>query len=198
MSLIIEKPAICVSLYKNVFTREAADLFLQQLEKAAEDEFEFPELFWKYSGVGSENKITSYRTSISCSLVSLSKPYEPTELSEFFNERIEKHIHRVAMDYVNEYSLPNGMREPYQVLKYFPGAEYHAHYDHFRDNQRVFSMVASLTEADEGGELEFPMFDLTVKLSPGDVILFPSNFPYLHIAHPAIEGTKHSIVTWYS
>lgn len=198
MSFIVENPATCISLYKNVFSPNSAVEFLSRLEIAIEDEWENPDLFWKYSGVGSNGTVTSHRTSISCSLVSLSKPYEETELSKFFNDNIQNSVDSVSMDYVNEYSLPGGMREPYQVLKYFPGAEYRAHYDHFRDNARVFSLVASLSEAENGGELEFPYFNTTVKLSVGDVVIFPSNFPYLHIAHPVLEGVKHSMVTWFS
>lgn len=198
MSLTVEHPAVCISLYKNVFNKQDAEHFLEQLEEAIKDEFIFPELGWKYSGVGSNNAASPHRTSISCSLVCLGKPYEPTELSQFFDSKIEQPVHSVTIDYINEHTLPNGIREPYQVLKYFPGAEYHSHYDHFRDNRRVFSLVASLSEAESGGELEFPTFNTTVKLEAGDVVLFPANFPYMHIAHPVLDGMKHSMVTWFS
>lgn len=198
MSLKVEKPAICVSIYKNVFSEAGATEFLSLLEDAISDEWEYPELNWKNSGVGSNNHITSHRTSISCPLICLSKPYPETKLSQFFNATIANYIDAAMLDYANEHFLPGAFREPYAVLKYFPGAEYHAHYDHSPQTSRVFSMVASLSEAEDGGELEFPNFNISVKLSPGDIIFFPSNFPYMHIAHPVVSGTKHSMVTWYS
>jgi len=49
-----------------------------------------------------------------------------------------------------------------------------------------------------GGELEFPYFDVKITPSAGTLVLFPSNFPYGHIAHPVEDGTKYSLVTWYS
>lgn len=197
MLLTVEKPAICIRVYKNVFSPLAAEEFLARLEEAILDEWEYPELVWKNSGVGHGNHITSHRTSVSCTLTSLFKPYPASELSEFFASNIDSKMQIAMMDYVSENLLPGATREPYGVLKYFPGAEYHAHYDHSPQTSRVFSMVASLSEAKEGGELEFPHFDVVLKLSPGDVVFFPSNFPYLHIAHPVVTGTKHSLVTWY-
>lgn len=197
MSLTVEKPGICVSVYKNLFSAEVANEFLGRLEQAIEDEWEYPELIWKNSGVGSNNQITTHRTSISCPLISLSKPYPETELSNFFSSQIDNKIQVAMIDYVREHMLPGANREPYAVLKYFPGAEYHAHYDHSPQTSRVFSMVASLSEAEEGGELEFPNFEISLKLQPGDAVFFPSNFPYIHIAHPVVSGTKHSMVTWY-
>ena len=94
--------------------------------------------------------------------------------------------------------LPNGIHEPYSVLKYYENAEYHAHYDHFRDNRRVFSVVANLGAPDAGGELEFPRMNASIKPETGSVVVFPSNFPYLHIAHPVESGVKYSLVSWYS
>jgi hypothetical protein len=192
----IKKLATCVSLYEDVFNPEDAEYFLQKLEEDIKDEWN--DLTWSNSGVGNQGTVTDYRTSLSCSLIPLMKPYPPTELSEFFNLNIREHVDAVVEDYRNENMLPNAFQEPFGVLKYLPESEYHAHYDHFRDNARVFSMVGTLKEPEEGGELEFPTIGLTVPPRVGSVILFPSNFPYIHIAHPVSKGIKFSMVTWYS
>ena len=190
-----KKIATCISLYEDVFTADSSALFLKTLEEEIMDEWS--ELEWGNSGVGS-GKITDYRTSLSCSLVTLMKPYTETELSQFFSREIRTPIEEVVEDYRKENMLPNGIHEPYSVLKYLEQSEYHAHYDHFRDNGRVFSMVATLGQPISGGQLEFPTIGVTVEPKVGSVILFPSNFPYLHIAHPVSSGIKHSMVTWYS
>jgi hypothetical protein len=189
------KLATCISLYENVFDTEKADRFISVLNEDTADDWN--ELSWGNSGVGSGN-ISSHRTSLSCSLIPLMKPYPETELSKFFTENIRKNIEEVVEDYRNENLLANAVFEPYSVLKYLPEAEYHAHYDHFRDNSRVYSMVATLGQPISGGELEFPNFGVTVKPTTGSVVIFPANFPYLHVAHPVNEGVKYSIVTWYS
>jgi predicted 2-oxoglutarate/Fe(II)-dependent dioxygenase YbiX len=59
------------------------------------------------------------------------------------------------------------------------------------------SLVACFSDGFEGGELEFPFFDLKIKLEKNSLVLFPSNFPYTHIAHPVTSGTKYSLVTWF-
>lgn len=191
----LKKIATCISLYEDVFDADSSALFLKKLEEEIVDEWN--ELEWGNSGVGN-GKITDYRTSLSCSLVPLMKPYPETELSQFFTKEIRTPIEEVVEDYRKENMLPNGMHEPYGVLKYLEQSEYHAHYDHFRDNSRVFSMVATLGHPISGGQLEFPTIGVTVEPKVGSVILFPSNFPYLHIAHPVSSGIKHSMVTWYS
>lgn len=188
-------PAVCISVYEDVFTEENSNQFMTALEN--EISGGWSELSWENSGVGGEGKVTSHRTSLSCSLVPLMKPYPPTDLSRIFDDAIRKKVEYVVEDYRHSNMLPSGIHEPYSLLKYTTGAEYHAHYDHYRDNARVFSMVATILEPEEGGYLEFPFFNTTVTPRIGTVVLFPSNFPYVHIAHPVERGLKCSMVTWY-
>jgi predicted 2-oxoglutarate/Fe(II)-dependent dioxygenase YbiX len=48
----------------------------------------------------------------------------------------------------------------------------------------------------EGGEIEFVNFDIKIKPKAGTLIMFPSNYPYSHIAHPVISGTKYAVSTF--
>ena len=188
------KIAPCISLYEDVMSESAVTEFLARVEEETLDEW--AELKWDYGKTGA-GSTTDTRTSINCLLTSLLPPYEKTELSAFYKENIHAPCMAVAEDYRKEFMLENFIAEEFAILKYFQGGEYRAHYDHWRDNKRVFSIVASLGEAESGGELEFPTFDVTVKLKTGSVLLFPSNFPYLHVAHPVLDGTKHSLVSWF-
>jgi hypothetical protein len=61
-------------------------------------------------------------------------------------------------------------------------------------------MVAFLNDVPNGGELEFPLFDVTIKPKAGSVVVFPSNYPYLHIAHATgleDNSIKYSLATWF-
>jgi hypothetical protein len=191
----VEKPNTCINVYKDVFSAEHSLEFIKMLEKETENEWS--DLEWGNSGTGS-GFVTQVRTSLGCLLVSLFRPYEPTELSEYFHQNIFSHVEEVVRDYIQENVLHEGVHEPYSVLKYYENTEYHAHYDHFRDNRRAFSVVANLMAPEEGGELEFPRMDVSIKPEIGSVVIFPSNFPYLHIAHPVKSGLKYSLVSWYS
>ena len=188
------KLGTCISLYEDVFTTDNANKFLKTLEK--ETESDWSELSWDGSSVGS-GQATSYRTSLSCSLIPLMKPYPETELSKFFTKEIRNPIEEASEDYRSEFLIPTAMHEGYSLLKYLEQSEYKPHHDHAPDNRRIYSMVSFLSTPEEGGQLEFPHFDVTVEAKCGRVILFPSNFPYLHIAHPVTAGVKYSLVTWY-
>lgn len=188
------KLGTCISLYEDLFTEETATKFLKRLEK--ETESDWSELSWGGSYVGS-GQATSYRTSLNCSLIPLMKPYPETELSQFFTKEIRKPIEEASEDYRREFLIPHAIHEAYSLLKYLEQSEYKPHHDHAPNNRRVYSMVSFLSTPEEGGQLEFPHFGVTVEAICGRVIMFPSNFPYLHIAHPVTKGIKYSLVTWY-
>ena len=190
--MIINKPGLCISVYKDVFDPSE---FIVELEKNIEDNFG-EDLSWDTSLVGN-GRIGQHRTSLSCMLTTLLPPYQENKLSKIFRTQIYNQFIEVVNDYTAEYQLPGAGHELISVLKYSGLAEYHAHYDHSPDSRRVFSAVACLGSPNEGGVLEFPNLDVKVIPESGSVVLFPSNFPYMHIAHPVTSGIKYSMVTWF-
>jgi hypothetical protein len=186
--------ATCISLYEDVFDSSDVDRFLSDLEEQTKSDWS--DLTWN-EGSTEASTVSAYRSSLTCSMIPLMKPYERTELSELFTEKIRNPIEAVTTDYLSEFFLTTSAFEPYQLLKYMTHAEYKAHWDHSSSNSRVASMVAFLTAPEEGGQLEFPRFNITIEAKCGSVVLFPSNFPYIHIAHPVTAGIKHSLVTWH-
>jgi len=86
--------------------------------------------------------------------------------------------------------------EGFNLLKYSGGQEYKAHADGGTSTKRAISPILYLNNNYEGGEIEFVNFGLKLKPKPGMLVLFPSNYPYRHIAHPVTSGTKYAIVTW--
>lgn len=86
----------------------------------------------------------------------------------------------------------------YDALKYEVGQEYKAHVDAGPSEPRVLSGILYLNDAYEGGELFFPELDLEIKPRAGEVVLFPSNFCFVHLSKPVIKGVKHAVVTWFT
>jgi len=86
--------------------------------------------------------------------------------------------------------------EAYQMLKYDVGTEYKQHCDSGLSTRREVSAIVYLNDDYEGGELEFPHFNVKIKPKSGMLLLFPSNYAYAHIAHPISKGTKYALVTW--
>lgn len=199
MSLIEKfEKAPCIWVYKNIID---SDEFISLIEK--ESQIDWPYLSWDVSktGDGDVSRISEYRTSLEMSMHPLMiddiKVERIQEISNIFLNKIFNPIDDCIVDYRESYDLPLQGHSGFSLLKYSGYSEYHRHWDHSPYNERVLSMVASLGEADEGGELEFNNFNLTIKLEKNSVILFPSNFPYSHIAHPVVSGVKYSLVTWF-
>ena len=87
--------------------------------------------------------------------------------------------------------------EGYNLLRYEVGEEYKEHVDCGNGVFRTLSAILYLNDDYVGGELVFPELDLVIKPKAGDLLLFPSNFSYVHKAAPITSGTKYSVVTWF-
>lgn len=101
-----------------------------------------------------------------------------------------------TIPYAKKHNIPELFHEDYQMLRYRAGQEYKAHADGGTDIGRAISAILYLNDDYEGGEIEFPNFGVKIKPEPGMLVLFPSTYPYAHIAHPVSDGTKYAIVTW--
>lgn len=184
--------------YDNVF--DAEDL-IQIIEKEASKDW--PYLSWAPSATGNSS-ISEYRTSyqmeigilLNQDVVSGHRLYRASELWKNMFSAIDGQV----FEYRGRYSLGLSSDEGYRVLKYSNGSEYHEHIDWHPENDRQISVVGWLNDDYEGGELYFKHFDLTVKPKAGSLVIFPSNFLYLHAALPVGETNKHDIkysfVTW--
>jgi predicted 2-oxoglutarate/Fe(II)-dependent dioxygenase YbiX len=83
------------------------------------------------------------------------------------------------------------------VLRYGVGQKFDQHADDGSLYPRTVSMTAYLNDNYDGGELEYTHFGVSFKPSPGDVIIFPSNYPYQHRVVPVTGGLRYAIVNWF-
>lgn len=188
----------CIRMYSNLF--DNGKKFIDELEDECSQDWGF--LRWVRAEVG-DGYVSDIRTSMSCELAPLSAHNgSVSRLNSLVNnwQEIFSGIDKAVWDYRDDFELELQADEGYRVLRYGKGAEYKAHQDHGPNNQRVLSLVAFLNDDFSGGELTFPHFDVQIKPKAGSCVIFPSNFPYLHIAEPAgvDDGTtKYSLVTWF-
>lgn len=82
------------------------------------------------------------------------------------------------------------------VLKYGKSGYLPEHQDQ-GVSSRVLSTVAYLNDNYEGGEIQFPNIDVTVKPEAGSIIFFPSNFVFTHTVKEIISGYRYSVPQWY-
>lgn len=89
--------------------------------------------------------------------------------------------------------------ESINIFKYSTGDyKYSEHFDSFGHERRVVSAVLFLNDVEEGGELVFPKFDVSIKPKAGRMVVFPSNFAWQHLSKPPTSNEKFAVATWFS
>lgn len=190
--------ATCIRMYDNLF--DCGKEFIDLVERECSQEWSF--LNWVRAEVG-DGYVSEIRTSMACELSPLSSYDGSVERINSLHStwvKIFESLDKAVWDYRDDFELDLRADESYRVLRYGKGGEYKAHQDHGPNNERVLSLVCFLNDDFSGGELIFPHFDLEVKPKAGSCVVFPSNFPYLHIAQPAgvdDDTVKYSLVTWF-
>ena len=95
--------------------------------------------------------------------------------------------------------------EALYVMRYTPGQQYHPHLDALPGlaNQREWTAIAYLNDAFEGGATAFPELGLSLRLGPGDLLLFRNSDadqqPDLRMRHagePVTSGEKWIATRW--
>lgn len=185
----VEELATCINLYSEVF--EPFE-FMHEVNQDLDNEWS--EVQWVPSSTGI-GVVGNHRTSAEVDISHLE--HMDTSMAKKFKPISKTLLADVVEDYKKEFMVQSSRYEGWRLLKYHGGGEYHAHYDHAPHNERIFSIVAFMETPDGGGQLEFPFFGVTVEAVAGSAVVFPANFPYLHIAHPVTSGTKCSLVTWF-
>jgi predicted 2-oxoglutarate/Fe(II)-dependent dioxygenase YbiX len=93
-----------------------------------------------------------------------------------------------------------------QLMKYTVGGFYKPHSDAelfdeekrqwYRVFDRDYSLLLYLNDDFRGGAVEFTYFNYTFKPKKGDLLIFPSNYLFLHEAKKVESGVRYVIVSW--
>lgn len=182
----------CIDIFENVWPDPAGTIAMIERECANTESG----VNWQRSGTVGQGPFQDARTNFDLGV---------TWLAETIGNQTMKDIHNqyyfLLLAALGPYASKYNIREPlhhehYNLLKYKSGQEYKEHYDGGTDLGRSISAICYLNNDFEGGEIEFPNFNIKIKPEPGMLVLFPSNYAYRHIAHPVTAGTKYAIVTW--
>lgn len=99
-------------------------------------------------------------------------------------------------EYGKRYQVGFAQMEPACINRYEVGQEYKAHADDGPVHPRIISALIYMNDVEEGGETYFPLFDVTVNPKKGRLVIFPSNYAYIHEARPPKSGVKYSMAVW--
>jgi len=125
------------------------------------------------------------------------------------SQELVKYLATSVKNYQQKYSIKEDHANalwinnisPIRFNRYKVGTKMQTHYDHIHSlfdgklkGVPILSFVGLLNDNYEGGE--FTIRDKEVKLTRGDILIFPSNFMYPHKVKEITKGTRYSFVTW--
>lgn len=115
----------------------------------------------------------------------------------FFQNAFNLNIDPLLHEYIQKYGVAIKDRENPQLLRYGVGQKFTDHVDdHPMLWIRRLSLSYYINDDYEGGEIEFPKFNLKIQPKAGQLIFFPSNYMYNHSVHEVKSGTRYCVVQW--
>ena len=124
-------------------------------------------------------------------------------------QQTTKYLVKSLGEYQKKYSTPGDKTSvkwinritPIKFVRYAVGSYMQQHYDHIQSifdgklkGIPILSIVGLLNDNFEGGE--FMCRGKEIKLTQGDILLFPSNFMFPHEVKEITKGIRYSFVSW--
>jgi hypothetical protein len=158
--------------------------------------------FFNYGKVISLDKKTYINLNLrKVQVFSFSKTFgcHDDDLINVFKRDIEDISLKVIDDYIKIYNM-DGLekKHDWEILKYETGDYFKNHMDDCASHNRTVSAIVYFNDNYEGGEIEFPNFDVIYKPKAGDILVFPSIFTYNHNVKEITSGTRYAAVNWFS
>jgi predicted 2-oxoglutarate/Fe(II)-dependent dioxygenase YbiX len=142
---------------------------------------------WTDSAIGGGDIAKHVRSSLGFDLDTLS----------ISKDKIRPLIYECVKQYSSYYDIQVTGDEGLGLLKYESYDKYEFHVDHGPGLNRAVSCLIYLNPGEyDGGGTTFKHFNYTINPDRPALVLFPSNYPYLHAADPISRGKKYIIVTW--
>lgn len=106
------------------------------------------------------------------------------------------YLDKYEKDYASKFSIRISGHTNYDMLKYDKDDFVNNHADDCPEHLRRISFVYYFNDDYEGGEINFPMYNISYKPKANEMIVFPSTYTYVHSVSKITDGSKYAIVTW--
>ena len=156
-------------------------------------------------GLGTEENINQkIRNVTRFCLAPLEGDFTQSHWANFINYTITGHMNKYIQEKeLKEFVGTINSCNQIEFLKYEKGNFYKPHVDGGDGFNRTFSAILFLNNDYEGGELCFKNIqadkeekDIIIKGSPGDLVIWPSNFLFPHGVKPVKKGKRYTVVAW--
>ena len=195
-NIIVENPAIGLNIYKNTFSIDDANRYINTLESNLSNDKKYK---WKDATVtNSPNPIKKARDCVDFKYKQENlgpRDEHNAELLDLHQEIYEK-LKFCVDDYAKYWGINVVYYEAFNFVKYEgAGNHFNIHADHGPKYNCTVSAVIYINDDYEGGEIKFPRLDgYVLKPRVGDIAIFPSNYIYEHASLPMKLGTKYCVV----
>jgi len=130
---------------------------------------------------------------------SKTKTHWGSYLGKFFQKKFDEYSKEISPFVGTGVSAISSIH----LLKYSPGCHYKEHVDNYTSNPRILSAILFLNDDYEGGEIEFfepRKKELVARVEPQSsrLIIWPSDFLYVHKVNPVRKGKRFTVVSWAS
>lgn len=105
-------------------------------------------------------------------------------------------IFQLEKNYMSDFGVSFSDHDSYQILKYGKGQKFSNHIDDHPKYHRRVSSVYYINDNYEGGEINFPRFNISYKPKANEMVVFPSTYVYNHSVSEVTSGTRYSVVSW--
>ncbi|MGN6155176.1 MAG: 2OG-Fe(II) oxygenase [Sphingomicrobium sp.] len=133
------------------------------------------------------------------------EPIRTSHGAAFVPHEADLVVQRIARRVAAAAGTPPEHSEALYVMRYAPGQQYRPHLDWLPGlkNQREWTAIAYLNDAFEGGATAFPELGLSLRLGPGDLIVFRNSDSaqqadqrMIHAGEPVTAGEKWIATLW--
>ena len=111
--------------------------------------------------------------------------------------KIKNDVDPCLADYMQEYMIEPLVDNGWIMLKYESTDKFEWHIDSGQRYPRNVSITYYLNDDYEGGLIEYRHFGISYKPKAGDIIIFGSDYPYMHRVTPVTNGIRYALVNWY-
>jgi hypothetical protein len=191
------EPVKGLIIYKNALggSKEIPSRLENLIEPPGEHSF----FKWRDAEVSFRRKITTHRDCVDFKVnEDLAENWgkEKKDVRDLYYD-VKAPLLQCLDSYKESYPVNIGYMEAINFIRYGEGQFFKPHQDHGPSYVAVVSGVIYFNDDYEGGGLYFPNFDYHYTPEAGDILIFPSNYLYLHEAKPVTSGVKYSGVIMF-
>jgi hypothetical protein len=112
---------------------------------------------------------------------------------------IQNYTFPFLYDYIGKYGLSVKKIKSFKICEQIKSSDFHNDLDRYAEQKHFYTIIVALNDDYVGGEIQFKnrIGNETIKLSAGDVLIYPANNSYAHRELEVTSGTKYTAIAYF-